>query len=102
MSFRGSSFIVEVERDAATYHLLAGEPFESSHHGEPLTIAETPVRLPVPAIETTEQPQQPKGRAPHRRSSAVRDRMTGSPTGTSEWWRLGLPPAPDIAAGVLT
>ncbi len=68
MSFLGSRFCVDVRHDTATYRLLDGEPFEVTHHGQPLTVADEPVTLPVPTLEPRTAPVHPAGRAPTRRA----------------------------------
>lgn len=66
--FRGSKIVVTVDRDAATYQLLSGEPIELAHHGRRFSLAERPVTLSVPAIEPGAPPAQPAGREPYRRN----------------------------------
>ncbi|MDQ0382291.1 glycoside hydrolase family 65 protein [Amycolatopsis thermophila] len=73
MCFRESRFAVEIHRESATYRLLAGKPVEIRHHGEPLSVRERPVTLPIPAIDPGPVPRQPSGRAPaHRDPERVR------------------------------
>ncbi len=76
MTVQGSTFLVDVRRDragagvgaqAATYRLLAGVPFETSHHGEPVRLdAGHDVTLPVPPAPQVEPVVQPAGRAPRQ------------------------------------
>ncbi|MFE0024900.1 glycoside hydrolase family 65 protein [Amycolatopsis sp. NPDC059021] len=74
LCFRGTRFQVEIDRDEATYHVLAGEPLELRHHGEKFTVTAEPVRLPIPSIDPGEPPVQPIGRQPARRdASRVRE-----------------------------
>ena len=56
----------------ATYRLVAGERFETTHWGEPLTLrAGEPVTRPIPPAPPLEPPRQPRGREPQRRAAAV-------------------------------
>ncbi len=75
MTSHGRTLLVDIHRDAdgapgsTTYELLSGEPFETSHHGEPLRLeADRPVTLPVPEPPAVEPVTQPAGRAPQRRA----------------------------------
>ncbi|CAN5316485.1 glycosyl hydrolase family 65 protein [soil metagenome] len=64
----GRAITVKVGKDSATYHLIDGEEFTSSHHGEEFTIAvDQPVTLPIPAAPNVEPVHQPKGREPIHR-----------------------------------
>lgn len=68
MSYRGSRFVVEVDRSAATYRLIAGADVRTTHHGEPIAIsAGEPVTRPIPPAPERPRPTQPSGRAPHHR-----------------------------------
>jgi alpha,alpha-trehalose phosphorylase len=69
LTFRGNRFCVDMGRDAATYRLMAGEPFEVSHHGESVRVGTEPVTMPVPRHDAGSRPSQPTGRAPGRRSA---------------------------------
>jgi len=56
----------------ATYRLVAGERFETTHWGEALTLrAGEPVTRPIPPAAPLEPPRQPRGREPQRRAAAV-------------------------------
>ncbi|HEX6148472.1 glycoside hydrolase family 65 protein [Nocardioides sp.] len=58
----------ETTTAAATYRLLSGDPFETSHHGRPVRFeAGVPVTLPVPPPPSVEKVSQPEGRPPFRR-----------------------------------
>ena len=50
--FRGRRLLVEVNHEHASYSLLAGEPLDISHHGEPATVTTRKrLSLPIPAHE---------------------------------------------------
>ncbi len=67
--FRGTRLRVDVTKDEATYAVLAGEPLEIAHHGEPITVsADAPATRPIPPLaDPGPAPTQPRGRAPQRR-----------------------------------
>ena len=66
--YRGRRLKVEVQDDQASYTLLAGEPLEVKHYGEPLRLSvDNPVSRPVPAPPERERPSQPPGREPRER-----------------------------------
>jgi alpha,alpha-trehalose phosphorylase len=66
--YRGRRLKVEVQDDQASYTLLAGEPLEVKHHGEPLRLSvDNPVSRPLPAPPERERPSQPPGREPRER-----------------------------------
>ncbi|MGO9885118.1 MAG: glycoside hydrolase family 65 protein [Solirubrobacteraceae bacterium] len=68
LMFHGSSLLVDVNHQHATYSLLRGEPLALSHHGEALTVsANSPVTLAIPAVKARAEPPQPRGREPLRR-----------------------------------
>ncbi|WP_027945046.1 glycoside hydrolase family 65 protein [Amycolatopsis taiwanensis] len=67
MCVRGNRFAVEIHRDRATYRLVAGEPVEITHHGQPCKVSEHPMSLSIPEIDPGPAPTQPPGRAPSRR-----------------------------------
>jgi alpha,alpha-trehalose phosphorylase len=67
LTFRGTRFQVEIDREGATYHVITGEPLELAHHGETFTVTSEPVRLPIPSLDPGPAPVQPEGRAPKRR-----------------------------------
>jgi alpha,alpha-trehalose phosphorylase len=66
--YRGRRLRVEVRQEEADYELLAGEPLEILHHGEPLTArtgaAET---RSVPPVPRAARVQAPPRRSPPRR-----------------------------------
>ncbi|MDX6642188.1 MAG: alpha,alpha-trehalose phosphorylase [Solirubrobacteraceae bacterium] len=64
---RGRRLMVEIGRTHASYVLLAGDPLEVTHHGEPLTVGSDPLRKPIAPMPSRERPAQPAGRAPVRR-----------------------------------
>jgi len=65
----GRPITVTVGKDSATYHLVDGEPFTSTHHGQKFTVAvDEPVTLPIPPAPDVEPVRQPAGREPiHRK-----------------------------------
>jgi alpha,alpha-trehalose phosphorylase len=68
MSYRASTFAVEIERPRATYRLLSGAPIEVAHYDSSVQLTKDgPVSLPIPAVARREPPDQPAGRAPQRR-----------------------------------
>jgi alpha,alpha-trehalose phosphorylase len=65
---RGRRLKVEVANEEASYTLLAGEPLEVKHFGEPLRLSvDNPVSREVPAPPERERPSQPPGREPRER-----------------------------------
>jgi alpha,alpha-trehalose phosphorylase len=73
LTFRGRLIVVDIERDAATYTLVEGEPLEVLHHGEPLTLEPGPgIRHELPPPPAVHRPTQPRGRAPERRRARAR------------------------------
>ena len=68
MSFRASTFAVEIEPSRATYRLLAGEPIEVCHYDSKVRLTpDGPVSMPVPLVNRRDSPPQPPGREPQRR-----------------------------------
>jgi alpha,alpha-trehalose phosphorylase len=72
LSFRllycGRRLRVEVRQDEAEYELLAGDPLELLHHGEPLTIEHgPPAKRPVPSAAHAPRAEPPPTRSPPRR-----------------------------------
>ncbi len=68
MTYRKSRFAVTVDQDGAAYELLAGPPLTVRHYGDEVTLTEgAPRRQPLPPLEKRDPPNQPHGRAPHRR-----------------------------------
>jgi alpha,alpha-trehalose phosphorylase len=66
--YRGRRLRVEVRSDAARYELLAGDPLELVHHGEPFELAPgSPHTAPVPPAPRRTPPEQPPNREPPRR-----------------------------------
>ena len=64
MRFRGRIVLVTVHGRAATYSLLAGDPLEITHYGEPVTISDKELTLDIPTIVPPPPPTQPYGRVP--------------------------------------
>lgn len=68
LSFRASTFAVEIEHSRATYRLLVGAPIEVVHYDSSVQLTQDgPVSLPIPAVTRRQAPAQPAGRAPQRR-----------------------------------
>ena len=82
MTFSGRTVTVDIRRgedgdanrgvsvdQAATYSLQAGDPYETSHHGAPLTLeVDHDLTLPVPSGPSVVPVTQPLYRVPRRRS----------------------------------
>jgi alpha,alpha-trehalose phosphorylase len=66
MRYRGRIVLVSVHRQSATYTLLAGDPLEITHHGEPATISEKELTMDIPPSVPLPPPTQPPGRVPIR------------------------------------
>lgn len=66
--WRGSCLAVEVTARDATYQLDSGSRIELRHHGQPFTLGEDPVTLPVPKPAEPPAIKHPKGRGPYRRA----------------------------------
>jgi alpha,alpha-trehalose phosphorylase len=66
MRFRGRVVRVSVRDRTATYSLLAGDPLEIRHHGQPATVSGEELTLDIPAQAPLPPPSQPAGRAPQR------------------------------------
>jgi alpha,alpha-trehalose phosphorylase len=64
MRYRNRIILVSVRPHAASYSLLAGEPLEISHYGDPVTIGEKEVTRDIPAPAQLPRPTQPAGRVP--------------------------------------
>ena len=64
MRYRDRIILVAIHGHGATYSLLAGDPLEISHHGDPLTIGEKEVTRDIPALPQFPPPSQPAGRVP--------------------------------------
>jgi alpha,alpha-trehalose phosphorylase len=64
MRYRGRVILVAVHDHGATYSLLAGDPLDINHYGDPLTIGEEEVTREIPAPALFPPPSQPAGRVP--------------------------------------
>ena len=63
--YRGRCLQVEVDPDGARYELIAGDPLELLHFGEPVTLeAGSPQAQSCPAPREPQPVEQPPGRAP--------------------------------------
>jgi alpha,alpha-trehalose phosphorylase len=68
VGFRGRCLRVAVRHGEVTYEVLNGEPLEIVHDEERLrVVAGEPVTRPWTLLDPGPEPQQPPGRAPHRR-----------------------------------
>ena len=64
MRYRGRIVQVGIHDHGADYVLLAGDPLEITHHGEPLTITSETRTLGIPPAQPLPPPSQPYGRVP--------------------------------------
>ena len=64
MRYRGRTILVAVHDRSATYTVLAGEPLDIMHHGEPATISDKELTLDIPVVVMQPPPTQPYGRVP--------------------------------------
>jgi alpha,alpha-trehalose phosphorylase len=55
---------VVVHGKGATYTLLAGDPLEITHYGNPATISDKELTLDIPPSVQLPPPAQPPGRVP--------------------------------------
>jgi alpha,alpha-trehalose phosphorylase len=63
--FRNRRLRVEVTAREATYHLLSGEPLQTWHHSEGITLSpDKAVTRPISPVKPGPRPTQPTGRAP--------------------------------------
>ncbi|MFZ0042021.1 MAG: glycoside hydrolase family 65 protein [Solirubrobacteraceae bacterium] len=68
--FCGRSLLVDVNHEHTRYSLLAGDPMEIIHHGDPVTVnGDKPVELSIPRLDMGGRtpPTQPPGRVPTKR-----------------------------------
>jgi alpha,alpha-trehalose phosphorylase len=73
LTFQGRSLQVEVGQHDAAYRLLSGEPLDTTHHGEPITVVEgSDVTRPIPPVPRLGPVRQPAGRAPTGRAREPR------------------------------
>jgi len=72
MVIRNSKILVAVERETATYRLIAGESLDLAHHGEEFVLAPgRGVTMAIPEIEVRTPPSPPKGCEPYRRTTTA-------------------------------
>ncbi len=64
MRYRGRIVLVSVRDRAATYTVLAGDPLDILHHGQPATISDKELTLDLPLPVPLPPPTQPYGRVP--------------------------------------
>ena len=67
MRYRGRIVLVKIHDHGADYLLLAGDPLEITHHGEPLTVTSEAQTLEIPPVHPLPPPSQPFGRVPQSR-----------------------------------
>ncbi len=73
VAYRGRRIRVEVSRDEARYRLDSGDPLDSAHHGDAMTIEQGEgTALPIPEAPARHRPSQPHGRSPARRHAPLR------------------------------
>ena len=66
--FRGRRLRVEIRPEGARYEVLAGEPIELRHHGEPVLVAPgSPETRALPPVPEPGRVEQPPRRSPPRR-----------------------------------
>src|SRR5690606_25234338 len=85
MCFRGSPFCVEIHREFAVYQLVKGSPLTVTHYGQPVTVTEDPVAMPIPPGEELERPSTRRSRADT--AAGPRTRRGGVPARSPD--RLG-------------
>ncbi|WP_301546882.1 glycoside hydrolase family 65 protein [Gordonia sp. X0973] len=67
MIIRGSSIVVAVGRDNATYRILSGPPITLAHHGEEFVLDGAPVTMAIPERPSLVAPHAPPHCAPYSR-----------------------------------
>ena len=66
--FKGRCLFAEIKPGEASYRLLDGEPLQTWHHGQEITLStKETITRPIPPIKAGEPPKQPAGRAPAHR-----------------------------------
>ena len=58
---------VRIHDHGADYALLAGDPLEVNHYGDPITVTSDPQTLAIPPAQPLPPPSQPYGRVPQTR-----------------------------------
>src|SRR5689334_212524 len=72
MRYRGRVILVSIHDHTATYSLLAGDPLDVTHNGQPVTITDKELVLDTPAPVQLPPASQPPGRVPQpHRARAV-------------------------------
>ena len=66
--YRGRVLAVEVTQDCARYRLVSGEPLETAHHGQRLTVSAEVAERDIEPAPHVRPVHQPHGRAPRRRT----------------------------------
>lgn len=68
LSFQSRCLRVEIHPDTATYRLLHGDPYQTTHHAETITVTtDTDVKRVIPPPPRLGPVRQPTGRAPYTR-----------------------------------
>ena len=80
MLWQGRQLRVQVTADEAEYRLVSGRRCGWNHHGEPLALADAPVRRPILEAQWVDPVEQPYERS---RGSAIRAVDAGRDPGTS-------------------
>ena len=72
LRYRGRVLLVSIHDHTATYSLLAGDPLDITHHGQPVTVTDKELVLDTPMPVQLPPPSQPPGRVPQsHRARAV-------------------------------
>jgi alpha,alpha-trehalose phosphorylase len=72
LRYRGRVLLVSIHDHTATYSLLAGDPLDVTHHGQPVTVTDKELVLDTPIPVQLPPPSQPPGRVPQsHRARAV-------------------------------
>jgi len=64
LRYRGRVLLVSIHDHTATYSLLAGDPLDVTHHGQPVTVTDKELVLDTPIPVQLPPPSQPPGRVP--------------------------------------
>jgi alpha,alpha-trehalose phosphorylase len=68
--FRNRNLRVQVTAREATYHLLSGDPIQTRHHNDEMTLSvDKAITRPIPPVQVGPRPTQPSGRAPEPRNT---------------------------------
>ena len=102
MRYRGRIVQVKIHDHGANYSLLAGDPLEITHHGDPLTVSEKEVTRDIPAgaAHAADPALRPRpAAAPHpQRLRGYRTRACFTRPRTGQWAAATGRPGPMTAA----